>query len=62
MSIILFITWLLLTIGVAAMALHTIGREYGDFVALSTSTRVSVFIAAGTVIGIIIGAVRWLVL
>lgn len=62
MSVLLFIMWLSLTISISAMVLHSIGREYGDFVAMGASTRISVFIATGTVVGILIGVTCWLVL
>lgn len=58
----LCILWLLLSIVTTAYILHKVGRKYGAHVAMSASTVVAVFMGTATVIGLIIGGVRWLVL
>ena len=62
MTIILYIVWLLLSLGISALILHEVGKEYGSHVALSTATRVAVFMGAGTAVGLGIGFTRWLTL
>jgi hypothetical protein len=62
MTLTLFILWLLLSLGITAIILHQVGQEFGAHVALSASTRVAVFMAAATIVGMSIGFVRWLVL
>lgn len=62
MTITLFFMWLLLSLGITALILHEVGKEYGAHVALSGATRVAVFMGAGTAVGLGIGFTRWLVL
>lgn len=61
MSIGFFIIWLVITLPVTANLLHILGKEYGEHVALSTSTRVAVFMGVGTFVGAGLGILTWLV-
>ena len=62
MTITLYIVWLLLSLGISALIIHEIGKEYGAHVAMSWATRVGVFMASATSVGLGIGFARWLAL
>ena len=62
MTIMLYMVWLLLTLGITALILHEIGKEYGAHVSMSAATRVAVFMASATSVGLGIGFARWLAL
>lgn len=62
MTTLLYIVWLLLSLGISALIVHELGKEYGAHVAQSGSTRVAVFLASATAVGLGIGFARWLVL
>ena len=62
MTATLYIVWLLLSLGISALIIHEVGKEYGAHVAMSTVTRVAVFMASATAVGLGIGFARWLVL
>ena len=58
----LFITWLVLTLLSTGVVLHEVGKRYGAHVAMSTDTRVAVFMGVGTAWALGIGLTRWLAL
>lgn len=62
MTITLYIVWLLLSLGISAIILHELGKEYGSHVSMSAATRVGVFMASATSVGLGIGFARWLTL
>lgn len=55
-----YIVWLLLSLGISALIVHEIGKVYGVHVSVSAITRVSVFMATATAVGLAIGFVGWL--
>lgn len=58
----IYIIWLLLSLGLSSVIIHKIGSEYGDYVAMSLDTRIAIFMATATSVGLFIGFVKWLAL
>lgn len=60
MSIIFFLVWLVATLGLCAWVLHSMGEVYGAHVPTQLETRLVALFSIGSVVWIVMSAIRWL--